>query len=170
MQRKIYLSNVYQGPKLVGKLEFEAVLSIGVKPELSNRRNDFKHHQLMFADVQELTEQNIKIAPGKEHIKKIINIALQWGSSKPILIHCTQGHRRSPAALYIMMCALHPDNEIECAEILRQQAPHVEPNPLMIKIADELLNCSGRMIEAFSLDKKPERKLQDFSGVAIAEF
>ena len=56
---------------------------------------------------------------------------------------------RSTAAAYILLCDRHGQGmEAEIASALRNRAPHACPNPLMIRIADAMLERDGRMIDA----------------------
>jgi predicted protein tyrosine phosphatase len=43
-----------------------------------------------------------------------------------------------------------PGREREVARLLRSAAPCVDPNPLMIKVADEVLERKGRLVAALA--------------------
>ena len=59
------------------------------------------------------------------------------------------GVSRSTAAAYIGVQILNPEvDELDLANALRWAAPFATPNPLMIKIADDILGRSGRMVDA----------------------
>lgn len=53
------------------------------------------------------------------------------------------------AATYALLCErAGPGYELEIARALRARAPHANPNPLMVRLADRYLDRDGRMVEA----------------------
>lgn len=89
------------------------------------------------------------IAPGEEHIARLIDFAQAWNGAGPMVIHCWAGISRSTAAAFVSLCALNPDaSEIAIAWRLRQASPTAQPNRLMVSLADAALARSGRMIQA----------------------
>jgi predicted protein tyrosine phosphatase len=105
------------------------------------------HLRLGIDDISEPIEGSI--APTSDHVANILSFAQGWGRSAPLLVHCWAGISRSTAAAYIMLCDLHgPGHEDAIARALRGRAAHAQPNKLMIRHADMLLNREGRMIAA----------------------
>jgi predicted protein tyrosine phosphatase len=90
------------------------------------------------------------IAPDRSTIVTILDFARAVPGDIPVLIHCWAGISRSSAAAYIIACDGNPGREDEIADALRRLAPFVTPNPLMVRLADELLERSGRMSAAIT--------------------
>jgi predicted protein tyrosine phosphatase len=104
------------------------------------------HHKFNFADIDDPTPRNLQYAAKQKDIEKIISIGRNWDGTHPLLINCTQGHRRSPAAAYILASARYPGRECSLFASMRRQAPYIDPNPWMVRLADELLERDGVMI------------------------
>lgn len=82
-------------------------------------------------------------------IRELIAFAENIDWSHALLIHCRLGLSRSPAAGFIIQCALSPDrDEAHIAEELRACSDKVEPSLMMVAKADEILDRDGRMIDA----------------------
>ncbi|HUB85072.1 MAG TPA: hypothetical protein VL971_05220 [Rhizomicrobium sp.] len=87
--------------------------------------------------------------PNDRHIKELIAFGRTWDGKTPMLVHCWAGISRSMAASFILMCdKREPGMEREIANAIRYRAPHAHPNPLMVSIADGILDRGGRMIAA----------------------
>jgi predicted protein tyrosine phosphatase len=87
--------------------------------------------------------------PNAEHIASILGFAHRWDRRGSMVVHCWAGISRSPAAAYILLCAINPRaSEAALARRLRQASPTAYPNRLMIRLADAALARGGRMIEA----------------------
>ena len=92
------------------------------------------------------------IAPSEADVTAVIAFARRWDRKAPLLIHCFAGISRSTAAAYITACALHPElDEADIADRLRAASPTATPNPLMILIADRMLDRDGRMRDAITM-------------------
>lgn len=89
------------------------------------------------------------VAPGEEHVGRIIEFARAWGGRGPMVIHCWAGISRSTAAALITLYTLNPDVPEEViARRMREASPTAYPNRLMIRIADEALARRGRILDA----------------------
>lgn len=89
------------------------------------------------------------VAPSLEHVEALLAFADGWSGARPLLIHCWAGVSRSTAAAYAIACArTAPGREAEWAARLRDAAPTATPNPLIIALADRLLDRGGAMIHA----------------------
>src|ERR1700744_4239223 len=87
--------------------------------------------------------------PNEKHIKELSAFGRTWDGKTPMLVHCWAGISRSMAASFILMCdKREPGMEREIANAIRYLAPHAHPNPLMVSIADGILERGGRMIAA----------------------
>lgn len=102
---------------------------------------------LRFHDIAEPREG--LVAPDRAMIADLLAFGAAWREPGPLLIHCWMGVSRSPAAALVLACALDPPrDEAEVAAALRQASPVATPNPLMIALADGLLQREGRLISA----------------------
>jgi predicted protein tyrosine phosphatase len=90
------------------------------------------------------------IAASKTEIERLLTFASGWNAQHPMLIHCWAGISRSGAAAYIVACAKKPGCEDEVARTLRSRAPFATPNPLIVALADGILERDGRMIAAIN--------------------
>lgn len=107
---------------------------------------DDQHLKLNFHDIP--TPEPGHIAPEDEHIDALLSFARAWERDAPLLVHCFAGVSRSTAAALIVLSLHNPGNEREAALHLRARAPHAMPNIRMIGIADRLMDCAGRLVEA----------------------
>ena len=105
------------------------------------------HLKLTMSDISEPISG--RITPERKHIEKLISFVNTWDKTTPLLIHCLAGISRSTAAAFITLCTLNPNqSEDHIAGILRQQSSTAHPNRLLIEHADNLLDRSGKMIDA----------------------
>lgn len=89
------------------------------------------------------------VHPEAHHIERIIRFAERWNRDGPLVVHCLAGISRSSAAAFITACTLNPTtDETVVATALRTASNTARPNPLMINLADRLLERRGRMIAA----------------------
>ncbi len=108
-----------------------------------------RHLKLGLNDVVEEVQE--RVPPTRDHISRLIEFGHGWNAEAPILIHCWAGVSRSMAAAYTILCErAGPGRELEIAHALRERAPHAFPNPLMIRLADALLQRNGRMVAAIA--------------------
>jgi len=107
----------------------------------------WRHLKLSLNDVSELTAEGV--APSARHVEELLEFGREWDASAPLLVHCWAGISRSTAAAFILLCdRLGPGSEQMIAQGLRARAPHAFPNPLLVSLADEILDRQGRMIAA----------------------
>ncbi len=120
----------------------DAVLVETPQPILADR-----HLRLHIHDIAE--PMMGCIAPGEEHVGKLIDFALGWAGQGPMVVHCWAGISRSTAAAYTALCAINPGVPEELiARRLRQASPTAYPNRLIIRLADDALGRRGRMVRA----------------------
>jgi predicted protein tyrosine phosphatase len=90
-----------------------------------------------------------QIHPAHEHVEKLIDFVGRWPRKTPLVIHCYAGISRSTAAAFTSVCALNPKRtETDIAAALRRASPTAQPNARIVRIADQVLGRSGRMVEA----------------------
>ena len=113
------------------------------------------HLRLSIHDVIEPAEGIV--CPDHGHVSGLLAFARGWGKDSPLLVHCWAGISRSTAAAYIVLCDLHgAGHEKRIAEALRFHAPYAQPNRLMIRHADHLLNRGGGMVAAIESLPPPQ--------------
>jgi predicted protein tyrosine phosphatase len=105
-----------------------------------------QHLQLYFHDITQATDG--LIAPDRESVGAILEFARSWTGERPMLVHCWAGISRSSAAAFMIACARNAGLERDIADELRRRAPFATPNRLMVALADDVLQRSGRMVEA----------------------
>ncbi len=96
------------------------------------------------------------VAPDTRHVEALIAFIQEWIKATEaghetggILFHCRMGVSRSGAAAYIALCMLgEPGKERDIARTMRARGPHIQPNILMVEIADDILGRNGRMVSA----------------------
>lgn len=103
--------------------------------------------RLSFHDIAEPRE-GLRAASAAD-VDRLLAFAGTWPRTSPLLIQCWAGVSRSPAAAYVIACALAGEGrEEELAQELRAAAPFATPNPLMIDLADRALGRRGAMTAA----------------------
>ena len=89
------------------------------------------------------------IAPGEEHVTRLIDFVSGWDRATPMVVHCYAGISRSTAGAYVAACALNPArDEQQIAQAIRRASRTAMPNPRIVALADRLLNRDGRMVRA----------------------
>ena len=130
-----------QASHLITLLQDEILVErpLGIRPE--------RHLRLCVHDICEPLAGCV--TPGATHVEEIIAFAHTWAGQGEMVVHCWAGISRSTAAAYTALCSINPDLPEELiAERLRQASPTAYPNRLMIRLADEALGRSGRMVRA----------------------
>ena len=130
----------------VGRLEAEAdhVLSL-ISPDAAAPAVTQPRTLLRFNDIAEQREG--LIAPSAAMIETILALR----DTPTLLIHCFAGVSRSTAAAYVLACATRPTGEEGAlAAQLRSLCPEATPNPLMIALADRILDRDGAMARAIA--------------------
>ena len=106
-----------------------------------------RHLRLHFNDVTE--PQPGLVAPGAEHVARLVAFARDWDRRAPLLIHCFAGVSRSTAAAFVAACAIEPARDpADLAARLRAASPTATPNALLVALADSALGRGGAMIRA----------------------
>lgn len=116
-------------------------------PAIDSAPKAAEHYlQLLFHDITE--ERPGLIAPDRTMVNALLDFGRTWNTAAPMLIHCWAGISRSSAAAFILACDLNEGVEHDIARALRDCAPFVTPNRLMVALADDILARGGRMIDA----------------------
>jgi predicted protein tyrosine phosphatase len=105
------------------------------------------HLVLSLDDI--VSEADGFVAPGAEHVQRLIDFAQRWDRAAPMVVHCFAGISRSTAGAYVAACALNPQrDELKIARAIRAASPTAQPNARIVAIADRLLGRDGRMVRA----------------------
>jgi predicted protein tyrosine phosphatase len=89
------------------------------------------------------------VAPGHEHVERLIEFVGHWDRTAPMVVHCFAGISRSTAGAYVAACALNPDrDELQIAWTIRRASRTAQPNARIVSIADRVLKRKGRMVRA----------------------
>jgi len=89
------------------------------------------------------------IAPGDDHLARLLRFAYGWSRSGPLVVHCYAGISRSTAGAYVVACAVSPErDELSIAKALRRSSATASPNLRIVSIADRMLDRGGRMVGA----------------------
>ena len=92
-----------------------------------------------------------QVLPEPPHIAPLIGFLQARAAEQPhdpLLIHCWAGISRSMATALIALCLEARGREVEAAVRLRRAAPHAQPNPRIVALADTLLGRRGRLSAA----------------------
>jgi predicted protein tyrosine phosphatase len=88
-------------------------------------------------------------APDAALVEALLRFAEGFADEETLVLHCWFGISRSPAAAFILACALAADApESRLAAALREASPTATPNPLLIALADARFGRGGRMSAA----------------------
>jgi predicted protein tyrosine phosphatase len=146
----IYVCNLLEMPAHVEGLQPSHLVSLVApteQPPTPMGIAGHRHHRVAIHDISEPLDGHI--LPDAEHIEGLIDFVRAWPHDEtPILIHCIAGISRSMAAALITLVIKAPGRELEAARHVRNAAPHAYPNRRMIAVADQLLGCGGRLIDA----------------------
>jgi len=105
-----------------------------------------RHLRLAFHDIVEPTPG--RTAPDRDMMQAVLDFGRKCELQRALLIHCWAGISRSSAAAYAIACDHNPGFERDIAVELRRRSPSATPNRLMVRLADDLLERCGRMVEA----------------------
>jgi predicted protein tyrosine phosphatase len=106
-----------------------------------------RHLRVVIHDISEPLAGHV--LADEQHVAELIAFVHAWPHDEaPMLIHCMAGISRSMAAALIALVVKAGGRESEAASQIRRAAPHAYPNRRMIALADQLLQCDGRLIAA----------------------
>lgn len=105
-----------------------------------------RHLRLSMHDI---ADEGMPESPGHAHVEELIAFGRGWDAGAPMLVHCWAGISRSTAAAYTLLCdRAGPGAEQDIAQMLRERAPHAQPNRLIVRLADQALDRNGAMVRA----------------------
>ncbi len=125
-----------------------------LSPQMPHPDLDIPAERRLKLSFHDLARPRAGFIPASEDdVRALVDFAHAWrvDGSGPLVLHCWAGISRSPAAAFIVRCALEPQcDEMELAHTLRTVAPFATPNPLLVELADRTLERGGRMIAAIA--------------------
>lgn len=87
-------------------------------------------------------------APNEAQVAQLLDFGRTWNMTGPMVVHCYAGVSRSTAAALAVMCLYNEGREYEVARLLRERAPHAQPNRRIVQLTDRALGLDGRLIDA----------------------
>jgi predicted protein tyrosine phosphatase len=105
-----------------------------------------RHVRLAFHDIVEPVAG--LTAPNRDMMQAVLAFGRSSDDQRALLIHCWAGISRSSAAAFAIVCDRNPGFERDIAIELRRRSPSATPNRLMVRLADDLLQRDGRMVDA----------------------
>jgi predicted protein tyrosine phosphatase len=99
------------------------------------------------------------ITPNRTHIEQLLEFGNRLDSSSGVIVHCTMGMSRSPAAVLILLAQHNPGRELEVADTFFHEVPQTNPNTLLLRIGDDLLGCHGDLFSATCTDASSSNEL-----------
>ena len=149
MSAVIYVCGLDDMPAAVARHRPSHLISLlapGTPVETPAQVHPDNHLWLSVHDISDDLPDHV--APGAEHVFQLLEFGAAWERSAPLLVHCYAGVSRSTATALMLLCQANPGREREAARHLRKHAPHARPNLRLIALADEMLGCGGRLVEA----------------------
>jgi predicted protein tyrosine phosphatase len=141
------LTKVVDTVRSSGARSLVTILTGGASLVRPNEIKPERHLRLSVSDID--MRQDGHVLASCEHIETLLAFATQWDRREPLVIHCYAGVSRSPAAAYILACALAPErSETDLAIDLRRASPTATPNRRLVALADKILRRDGRMCAA----------------------
>ena len=105
-----------------------------------------RHLRLAFHDIVEPVAG--LTAPDHDLMQAVLDFGRSCEDRRALLIHCWAGISRSSAAAFAIACDRNPGFEHDIAVELRRRSPSATPNRLMVRLADDLLQRDGSMVDA----------------------
>ena len=146
-----------------------SVIDPGYEPNTPNR--GINHLKIGFDDIVSINDKgpiyrlpgqdtnNVQTLFTKNDAYKILNFIKTWDVNDTIVIHCWCGVSRSMATATFLLCSLDKSNIDRNVRYMRKIAPHAQPNRLMLKYFEELLNLNNEI--SLSFEKYPKLKSYD---------
>lgn len=142
----LYVCNLLEMPTHAAALEPSHVMSLvpaGEQPSTPLGVDPQQHLRLAIDDISEPLPGYV--LPSEADVRRIIEFARAWPARRPMLVHCVAGISRSMAAALITLLVKAPGQEVAATRQMRAAAPHAQPNRRIVALADDLLDCGGRL-------------------------
>lgn len=108
------------------------------------------HLRLEFHDVIDTGGFDARIVPpSEEHVATLLKHAPILRTADVVYCHCNAGISRSTAVAFILRTLwMGPGSEEEALRLTLEDRPNAEPNPILLRYADMLLDRNGALIRA----------------------
>jgi predicted protein tyrosine phosphatase len=141
------LSRLYSTVDATGARHIVTMLRLTDRVERPQQITPENHLVLALDDITSPADGYI--APGEDHVQRLIAFAGKWDRSAPMVMHCFAGISRSTAGAFVAACALSPQrDEQQIAWDIRRASRTATPNPRIVALGDQLLKRGGRMVRA----------------------
>lgn len=97
---------------------------------------------------QILTAANRDEYPSMDHAEAILDFGRDLPAGANVICHCWAGVSRSTAAAALLVCQHRPGNEVAAFQFIKAIRRQAQPNRLIIRYGDHLLDAGGRMLAA----------------------
>jgi len=101
--------------------------------------------------------------PNIDHVRALLEFGESLDSDPEVVVHCYMGKSRSAAALLLLLVQHNPGRVHEIVDMVYQDALHIKPNGLIIKMGDAELGCDGKLVNA--VNNMPEPWTEEFDGI-----
>ena len=150
----IYVCNIEEMPRQAALLAPKHLISIVAPEEQPPTPPNVPAERHLRVEVHDIVAPRPeRVLPERPHIAPLIDFLQAREAAEPhepLLIHCIAGISRSTATALITLCLRAKGREREAAVRLRRAAPHAQPNPRIVALADELLERRGRLSAALA--------------------
>lgn len=125
------------------------IISIGCVEDMPDvrafRQQNLTLHRFVFEDVASAHLDHV-IPPSSDIMKRLMKVfdGVE-GANTSVLFHCAAGRSRSTAAAFIYLVRRGLGYQEAYQEVERVRGV-IQPNMLMIKLADELMDRKGEML------------------------
>ena len=145
----IFVTSLFEMPHFVRELTPARLVSI-IQPELQPDRpaeiSPERHLRVSVHDISARLPDQILAA--HRDVETLIRFLEGWDPAEgALLAHCYAGVSRSTATALIA-ATMKLGDPGDAARRLRAAAPHAQPNPRIITLADEVLSLDGALIRA----------------------
>ncbi len=123
-----------------------SVIQLEFQPPTPREVKVERHLRVAVDDISERIDG--AVIPEEEHVQELVTFLQRWPGDERLLIHCYGGVSRSMAAALIALTIDLDGREVEAAQMLREAAPHAQPNARIIALADQILGRQGRLVAA----------------------
>lgn len=145
----IFVCNLRELPEHAERLRPQHLISLvpaADQPPTPSLLDARRHLRVEIDDIIEAASD--QVLPAREHVESLLAFLDQRETGSSTLVHCLAGVSRSMAAAMIALTREFPGEEEHIARMMREAAPHANPNRLMIALADDCLGLGGRLVKA----------------------
>ncbi|MYE82145.1 MAG: hypothetical protein F4X36_09960 [Gammaproteobacteria bacterium] len=144
----IYVSNLADLETHARAVRPDRLISI-IQPEFQpptpNAVSPERHLRVPVHDISEPAPGSV--LPERHHVEVIVRFLDDWRAVDSLMVHCLAGVSRSSATA-LLAHFLTTGDAFASARALRKAAPHAWPNRRIVALADNVLDCRGRLREA----------------------